>query len=377
MSSTGPGTHAALGPSSAHRWMACPASVRLSSEVPRPGSSAAAEEGTAAHAVAEILLRRALDLPSATQERDVQDRYGSVYDLYQMRDDVTPYVERVLGASAQAGPRSFTTLEQRVVTNVPGVFGTADAVVTAPGLVHVLDLKFGRGVRVDAPGNPQLRCYALGALLDAIMIHDVRTVRMTIVQPRLNHESTAEMDADDLLAWGDVLRQAVDRTRDPDAPAVPGESQCRWCPAQAVCRVRVASVFDAVGIDLDDVDAQPALPDVMSAEELGRALGTLPVVEAWVKAVKDEARRRLTEDPDGGVPGWRFGIPRTRERIGDADAAIAALTGAGFDLDEVAPRSPASITSLRRVVGGAGQLRDLLGEALAVGASAPPIERVS
>ena len=67
---------------------------------------------------------------------------------------------------------------------VPHGFGTGDAVIVADHELHIIDFKYGVGVLVEAEGNPQMRCYALGALDTYDGIYDIETVKMTIFQPR-------------------------------------------------------------------------------------------------------------------------------------------------------------------------------------------------
>ena len=74
------------------------------------------------------------------------------------------------------------------------------------GVVHVIDLKGGRGVFVEASHNPQLMLYALGALKAYGFIWDIELIRMTIVQPRLDNISTFECSRSELEAWGESIK---------------------------------------------------------------------------------------------------------------------------------------------------------------------------
>src|SRR5574343_592805 len=138
--------HALLSPSSAERWLACPGSVAMESVCP-DSSSAYADEGSQAHDFAATLLKGGT--------------LGGIGDI-EMAEAVDFYVAHV---RARGGD---LLVEQKLpvgrITGEPGATGTADAVALHPDEIDIIDLKYGRGVRVDADDNPQLRLYALGAI---------------------------------------------------------------------------------------------------------------------------------------------------------------------------------------------------------------------
>ena len=374
---TGPGAHATLGPSSAERWMTCPGSVAAIAACPVEGTaSEAAAEGTAAHALAEILLRERIKLKGQGELlKKWKAEYGERYDANELKAGVMPYVNKVTDAWEELGGRKHARLllEQRVFV-IDGVYGTADAVVASDkGVLHVLDLKFGRGVRVEAEDNPQLRCYALGALQDAELERDIREVRMTIVQPRHKdggHISTAAMTAEELHAWGEELEAAAEATKAEDAPRVPSEGGCLFCPAAPWCPERAEFVAKAVGLDTstglatDPVDYSPAV--------LAEAMGNVETVEGWCKAVRREALRQAgTED---GLPGWHLKPGRVRRSA--TEEAAQALVDFGMLSEEVAfTRSPATLSKLEKVIGGRKALDAAVGDLLKLSTSAPALEK--
>ena len=235
--------HAACSPSSASMWLACPASVTLTKDATRP-SSKFAREGTAAHAVAEMTLKGDIFLP---------DRVSVEGDEFivspGMCRALNPYVSHV--EALRALPGAEVVLEKRLI--VPGteglVWGTLDCGVKAEGL-HVVDLKFGKGVAVE-PDTPQLKLYAL-ALAQHFNVWD-SDVTLTICQPRVggeplrSHPTTVQ----DLLEWlVDVVRPAVVRIKEGDTSEVAG-AHCRWCVRKTVCvafankhQTHAASAFD-------------------------------------------------------------------------------------------------------------------------------------
>ena len=374
---TGPATHAKLGPSAAKRWMTCPGSVAAIAACPvEDTTSEAAAEGTAAHALAEILLKERIELKGqGALLKEWQAEYGEKYDANELKAGVMPYVDKVSDAWEELGgrKRSRLLLEQRVFV-IEGVYGTADAVVISnKGVLHVLDLKFGRGVRVEAEDNPQLRCYALGALRDAELEQDIHEVRMTIVQPRHKdggHISTAVMTADALHAWSEELSAAAEATKVEGAPRVPSEGGCLFCPAAPWCPERAAFVAEAVGLDAstgltaDPVDYSPAV--------LSEAMSNVEAVEGWCKAVRREALRQAGTDE--GLPGWHLAPGRTRRSVTE-EAAQALVDFGMLSEDEAFTRSPATLSKLEKAVGGRKALDAAAGDLLKLSTSAPTLAK--
>lgn len=374
---TGPASHATLGPSSAKRWMTCPGSVAAVAAAPVDDTpSEAAAEGTAAHALAEILLRERIELKGQGELlKEWKAEYGERYDANALKAGVTPYIDKVSDVWEELGGRKHARLllEQRVFV-IEGVYGTADAVVISDkGVLHILDLKYGRGTRVEAEDNPQLRCYALGTLQDAELEQDVREVRMTIVQPRHKdggHTSTAVMTAEALHAWGEELSAAAEATTVKGAPRVPSEDGCLFCPAAPWCPERADFVAKAVGLDAstglaaDPVDYSPAV--------LAGAMDVVEVVEGWCKAVRREALRQA--GTEGGLPGWHLKPGRPRRSVTE-EAAQALVDFGILSEDEAFTRSPATLSKLERAVGGRKALDAAVGDLLKLNTSAPTLAK--
>ena len=181
-----PEKHAKLSASSAHRWMNCNPSANLEREFADKSSEAAAE-GSAAHALCEHKLRKALKMRST--------RPTSKYDSDEMEMYTDSYLEFVLEQieiAKQHCADPFVLIEQRLDFScyVPDGFGTGDCLIVADKLLHIIDFKYGLGVLVDAVDNPQMMLYALGALRLFDALYDIDTVSMTIFQPRRENVST-------------------------------------------------------------------------------------------------------------------------------------------------------------------------------------------
>ncbi len=175
-----PSDHALLSASGAHRWLNCTPSARLESDEPE-STSAAAEQGTAAHALAEHKLRRALKQRS---KRPVSTWIDD--EMETLTDDYVAYVQEHISLARETCGDPQVLIEQRLDFShvVPGGFGTGDCVIIAEPTLQIIDLKYGQGVLVEAERNPQLMLYALGALHTFGDLYDIERVAVTIYQPR-------------------------------------------------------------------------------------------------------------------------------------------------------------------------------------------------
>lgn len=301
--------HATLSPSSAARWMACPGSIAQSAGTPDT-SSEFADEGTDAHELAALVLLgdgRAADHIGKTMGK------GTVVDL-EMANAVQSYVGYVRDLVTSTGGELL--VEQRLsiehLTDEPDAHGTSDAVVLADDELIVVDLKYGRGVPVDAEGNPQLQIYALAALREFEVLGDFQHVRIVIHQPRLNSVSEWSQPTAALRAFGDQVVAAAAATRAADAPLVPGASQCKFCKAKGACPALARQVQDTIGAEFDNLvtfdrahtEAWVQKREQMSPEALGTALSAVDLVEMWCKAVRGEVETRLLAGRP--VPGFKL-----------------------------------------------------------------------
>lgn len=295
--------HAKLSASGAHRWMACPGSVNAEGgRVDR--TSSFAEEGTRAHDLMEIALKSGKPCRDLTQDRE-------------MADFVQVYVDYV-NSLRQPGDALF--IEYRVDFSewVPEGFGTADTIIVSDEVLHIIDLKYGKGVPVYAENNPQLMLYALGAYDECMFLSDFQSVKISIVQPRLDTISEWEISITDLLKFGEVVRQAALDTQNPKAKRVPGEKQCRWCKAKATCPALYKMTSDTLLADFEQIDEAPQ-PHKLSFAQMRLALENKGLIEAWLLSVENSVKDLLLEG--GTFEGFKLVEGRSVRKWSDEDQA--------------------------------------------------------
>lgn len=334
--------HALLGASSAARWLNCPPSARLTEGLHDSGSAYAAE-GTLAHKIAEDYLRWALN------DEPQHFSFGGCQDdplFYPgMLDDVRPYTDYVIdrfNEEKAISDAAVLEIEARLDFSdwVPEGFGTGDAVLINDGMIEVMDLKFGKGVAVDATDNPQLKLYALGALEAYGYIYDVDTVRVTIVQPRLDHISSWECSVRDLVTWAEnVVKPAAEKAFAGKGRAKCGE-WCRWCEIKATCKTRAAGMQKVA-----DKRKKAELTDADIAEILAAA----GEIKNWLSDLEGEVLQRLL---DGGeLAGWKVVEGRSNRKIKDPDD-LAEVLLRDYDSGQVfKPQELKTLTDLEKLVG--------------------------
>lgn len=338
-----PDVHSRFPASASHRWINCPGSIRLSesAHLVEP-ESAYATEGTLAHAIAEQKLRIAIDktVKASDLKRLTKD---PLYDG-EMDEATTYYAGLVMEHYNAAGPDAELMIEQRVDFSdwVPGGFGTSDAIITNDDTIEVIDLKYGKGIRVDAEGNSQMRLYALGALAMCGALYDFDKVRMTIVQPRLDHVSVEEMAIDDLLEWAKVyVVPAAELAASDDAPLAAGD-WCRWCPARATCRKRAEK-----NLELARYDFQPG--DLLDDDEIAEILSKVDELTKWAADIEAYALQQAL----AGVTydGWKLVEGRSVRKYKDELQVAEKLKAEGFSEAVLYERKLLGITAMEKLVG--------------------------
>lgn len=276
--------HAILSPSSAKRWIHCTPSALLA-EAADSKSSVYAEEGTLAHEIAEHALIQYLEGiydPIIDEALPIKDEHlkNPLFSI-DMANYIRDYCDYVIGEGYEmqkVDGSSKMFLERRVdITDyAPDSFGSVDVTLVSDKTIHIIDLKYGAGVKVTTDHNEQMMMYALGAL-KAAASKDITSIRMTIAQVRLDHYDTFEMSKGELLDWAEkVLKPAAKAAIQGKGKQVIG-SWCGFCPVKAQCRAQ----RDAI---LADFDEKPE-PLLLSDKEVTDLIGKIDTYKSWIESV--------------------------------------------------------------------------------------------
>lgn len=316
--------HALLGASKAEQWINCPPSAKLQESVPDKRSEYA-DEGTTAHELAEIKLRRRILLCDSRQRNALDERLEQIktnkYYGLEMESAVQEYVElveeRYMAAKAKSSDAVVLLEEHLDFTEwVPDGYGTGDVVLIADGEVEVIDLKYGKGVPVSAHNNPQIRLYGLGAWWGYNYLYSISTVRMTIIQPRLDSVSTDIMTLESLIEWAELVVKPVAALAYAGDGEFKSGDHCRWCKVKGNCRARADDNMKALAHEFKD-------PALMSNEEIGSILFIADQLKSWAKDVEDYAYEQALNG--NHIPQWKLVEGRSNRAIKDKDAALKAL----------------------------------------------------
>lgn len=332
-----PKGHAVLSASSSYRWLHCPPSARLCESYADKGSDYAAE-GTDAHALCEYKLRKALGLEAEDPTENLTWFNAEMDDC---ANGYAAYVLEQVEAAKQVCADPVVLIEQCVDFSrwVEQGFGTADALIIADGTLKICDYKHGLGVLVRAEENPQLMCYALGALELFDRIYDIDTVSMTIYQPRRDNVSTYELSKDDLYRWADeVLKPAAELAFAGDGNFLCGE-WCGFCKAKDDCRARAEA-------NLALAQYEFKLPPLLTDEDIEDILAKVDELVAWASDIKEYALQQAISGKSWS--GWKLVEGRSNRKYVNDSVVADVVEHAGFDPYE---RKVLGVTAMQKLLG--------------------------
>jgi len=387
-----PSLHSVLGASSAHRWLACTPSARLCEKLAKRFTEAPsphAEEGTKAHNLAEIKVRLALykadgmttakfsRLPKDRQEsyeginsfryKALREELGEIpKDMEQATDSYCDVVMEKYLSAKEADPSTQIFLEQRLDYSkwVPSGFGTGDCLIVSDSLLEVIDYKHGKGVPVSAIGNPQTRLYGLGGLARFGLFYDFKSIRTTIIQPRLESVTEETLTREELVTWAE--NEVVDKAQQAwigTGEFVPGE-HCRWCKAKATCSARVAEALKMFQYGLES-------PGLIPDEQIPAILATLSIAEDWIKDIRTYAENQALHGQKW--PGYKLvhGKKPNRKWV-DTEEVKAQLLRAGYGPEQFESTALRPVGEIEKTLGKAA-FNALLGGLVSQGEGKPTL----
>lgn len=314
------GKHALLSASSSHRWLACPPSARLCEQYEDRGSEYAAQ-GTDAHTLCQYKLEHALGMNTA----DPTDNL-SYYDdeMESCADGYAQFVMEQVEKAKLTCSDPEVLIEQRLDYSkyVKEGFGTGDCVIVADGTLSVIDYKHGKGILVEAEKNPQMMCYALGALELFDGIYDIDTVSMTIYQPRRENVSNYTISKEELLTWAETVLAPTAKLAYEGGGEFNAGEHCQFCKAKATCRKRAEYNLELARYDFE-------MPATLDDTEIEAVLEKADELAAWAADVKEFALQAAI----GGKEwtSWKLVEGRSNRRYVNDEAVAATVTNAGYD----------------------------------------------
>lgn len=310
-----------------------------------------AEEGTTAHYLCEQVVRRSLPGWAGLPEAPMDDLMGSDAYTPEMKEAAKLYADFIHTVYDGFPHTPTLCVEQRVSMTrwARECFGTCDCLLIGDGILHVIDFKYGAGVPVSPVDNIQMMLYALGAWDLFSATDDIQTVRMSIVQPRIQSEpETWETTAYKLLDWAEnTLRPAAKLAWEGKGELNPGEKQCRWCKAKPQCRAWKEKYGPLADFMTQTPEARD--PRLLTDEEVGEWLIAAQGIADYVKCLEEYAQKQLQQGHE--VPGWKLVEGRSTRRFTDQDAAFKAIEADGISEAMLYERSPISLTAAEKLLG--------------------------
>lgn len=338
------GDHALLSASSAHRWLHCPPSARLEEKLSESKSDFAAE-GSLAHEIAELKLRKYCIEPIGARTFNAKIKKFRENPLFQeeMLKHTDTYLDYIAGVLHGFSSPPYVAAEKRIDFGIyaPGGFGTSDCTIIGGKLLHIIDFKYGKGIPVSAVNNPQMMLYALGAYTEFSFLYPIVTVKMTIIQPRLDTISEHSMAIEDLLKWGENIKPIAQQAFNGEGEHNPGE-HCRFCRAKSLCRARAEHY-----LSLEDFHKMK--PPLITSEEVGQILQRAQELAVWVKNLEDYALSECLQGKD--IPGWKVVEGRAVRQFINQDEAFKVLVDNGIEETMLYERKPLTLTETEKLIG--------------------------
>lgn len=339
--------HALLSASSMHRILECPPSAKLCANI-EDRASPYAQQGTDAHELCEYKVLKALG-------KSLDDPTGNLefYDaeMENCTEEYRNFVIEQLEEAKKLCKDPIVLVEQRLDFSkwVPEGFGTGDCLIVADDVLHIIDFKYGLGILVEAENNPQMMCYGLGALDIYDGIYDIKTVKMTIFQPRRDNISTFEMSKDDLLTWADTVLSPTAKLAYKGEGEFKAGDHCTFCKVKATCRKRAEYNLELAKYDFE-------MPANLEDIEIAAILPRVDDLVSWVNDIKEYALQKALSGTK--YDGYKLVEGKSNRKYTDEAAVAFAVKDAGFDPYEKKLLGITAMTSLL----GKSKFNEILGD---------------
>ncbi len=335
--------HAKLSASSAEKWLNCPGSVALEKLFPQQDTEFT-KEGNIAHKLAEIKIKRAFS--QISNEKYYQQRNDMEIndDMEKYTDEYVDFVtEKYRKALVYSSP--FLELEKKLDFSkwVKDGFGTADVVIVYNGHIEMIDLKYGQGVKVNAENNYQLMLYALGALEEYDYLYDIKSVTMTIFQPRKDNISTFQMSSKELYQWGESIKPISETAYHETGKCTSGDHCSKgFCRAIPVCRV--------LSKDLEGIEESLKNPNCLTNAEIAEILQKVDLLAKRAKSIKEYALKQALK---GEIfPGYKVVEGRKSRSFDLSEQQIQyLLLQHGYTDDVIYKKSIRTVADYEKVIG--------------------------
>lgn len=356
--------HALLSPSSASRWLVCTPSARAAIGVEDTAGDAA-KEGTLAHALAELLLKfydhklliddykkQVADLLSKDAYINDNDELVQRYHDASMDEYVSQYASFVMEKyneflKVDKDAKLYVERKLDLGYFIPEGFGTGDVGIISSEGLHVIDLKYGKGVEVSAENNSQMKIYALGWLYNfynEVQLGELQAdfnIHMTIYQPRMDNISTYTISAFDLIVWKTaVLKPKAAEAFEGSGPYVPGK-HCQFCKVK-LCAARA---------DYEMSLAKYQERSELSDEEVSEILSKADSLATWLKGIKEYALNEAVHN-NKTWPGFKLVEGKSVRAYTDETKVAETLVLNGLPKSDLyEPPKLLGITKMEKLLG--------------------------
>jgi hypothetical protein len=349
--------HALLAPSSAERWLHCTPSAREEEKYAEEDSSESslyAQEGTLAHELGCNLIAYTLKFGANSTIADVEPFINNIEDikknhLYnkEMLDYMQAYRDFVIEKYNEMRSKTKDAvlfLEQRLDFSlyVNGGFGTGDSIIIGDGNIEIIDLKYGQGIKVEAKENKQMMLYALGAYTAYSYIYDIKSVTMTIYQPRINNYSSWNIEMSELLKWGNnELRPKAILAYEGLGNYEAGK-HCHFCKARNRCKEYANYCLEVMKEPLQQANE-------LKDKDIINILQKADIIKKWLSSIEEYA---LNEALKGKKwQGYKLVEGRSNRVFTDNDKVVDTLTKAGIAEALLYDKKLKTITTLEKDIG--------------------------